>query len=859
LVLLIVGIAKVMATHLRAADIVAIHQTGKTYTIQLTVYTDAESVTDGSGHVDAGEAIIKVDGKNFTVNRSGVSNIGNNTFKNTYELTYEFSAFDQNYIISYRGELRNNGIVNMASPSDQEALYVETFVRVSSVFTNEATPQLLVDPIDLAAVSQTFTHNAGAWDADGDSLSYKLITPNTSQGINVSNYRFPDHPSFGNSNFSLNPISGTITWDSPQQPGEYNIAFMIEEWRNGARIGYVVRDMQILVIDSDNEAPQLILPKDTCLASGTLYQGDIIAFDPNDNTITLDFEGGLPFEGATHNPTRILNDSITSVMSWDIDCEHIRASPYFAVFKTEDNHLIKLSTTKNFAITVIGKAPQNLVSNPVNDSVQLTWDAYTCNKASNIKIWRSECDASGIDRDVCTSGVPSDWGFELIAQLSPDKTNFTDDNNGNGLTEGLKYCYLISVNFSVFKGGGESYASNLSCANMRLTSSLISSVSVDKTDKVNGEITIEWEAPLDLDAGTVSPYRYELFRGNTLIFSQTLSSLVSMTYTDTPLNTEENTYHYHVDLYDANHLLSSSIPTSSVFLDSKIRSNALDLNWDVANSWQNLDTLYDHVYQVTATNTILLDSIPATQFSYPIENLDNGTEYCFLVLKQYTVCHDSIKQVFSSWSNLHCNTPKDTIPPCSPTLSIINPLCAVFDATPPYINALNWIITCPEDVLEYELYYSTSEDGDFNQIATVTHPNLIFKHTELRTMVGCYKIRAVDEFGNKGKFSNTECQDNCEYYELPNIITPNDDGKNELFIPLPSPRFVKNVTFSVYNRWGDLVFTQSGDIDIKWNGENHSGAKLSDGVYYYEAIVEFDKLKKEEQTKIIKGWVTIVR
>ncbi len=82
--------------------------------------------------------------------------------------------------------------------------------------------------------------------------------------------------------FSIDPVTGTITWDAPGAIGEYNIAFHIIEWRfkNGqwVQMGYVRRDMQILVDDCDNERPDLILPPDTCVVAGTILNETIFGY-----------------------------------------------------------------------------------------------------------------------------------------------------------------------------------------------------------------------------------------------------------------------------------------------------------------------------------------------------------------------------------------------------------------------------------------------------------------------------------------------------------------------------------------------------------------------------------------------------
>ena len=51
-------------------------------------------------------------------------------------------------------------------------------------------------------------------------------------------------------------------------------------------------------------------------------------------------------------------------------------------------------------------------------------------------------------------------------------------------------------------------------------------------------------------------------------------------------------------------------------------------------------------------------------------------------------------------------------------------------------------------------------------------------------------------------------------FGFPNFFTPNNDGKNDTFQPysfpfIKCPRFVNSLTFTVYNRWGKEVYTES--------------------------------------------------
>ena len=69
------------------------------------------------------------------------------------------------------------------------------------------------------------------------------------------------YPSFGaGGTYNINSRTGTLTWCTPQQQGEYNLAFLIKEWRkkdDGTYflIGYVLRDLQVDVGTCNNNPP----------------------------------------------------------------------------------------------------------------------------------------------------------------------------------------------------------------------------------------------------------------------------------------------------------------------------------------------------------------------------------------------------------------------------------------------------------------------------------------------------------------------------------------------------------------------------------------------------------------------------
>ncbi|WP_186742690.1 gliding motility-associated C-terminal domain-containing protein, partial [Spirosoma utsteinense] len=125
-------------------------------------------------------------------------------------------------------------------------------------------------------------------------------------------------------------------------------------------------------------------------------------------------------------------------------------------------------------------------------------------------------------------------------------------------------------------------------------------------------------------------------------------------------------------------------------------------------------------------------------------------------------------------------------------------------------------------------------------------------------VAGCYYVTALSARGLESRPSNTVCNQACPQFALPNVFTPNGDGKNDLFAPLRCPAFVEQVEFIVYNRWGAKVYQSTG-ASLAWDGRSSSGAELPSGLYYYQASVHFGLLERNAPPLVVKGWVQILR
>lgn len=72
----------------------------------------------------------------------------------------------------------------------------------------------------------------------------------------------------------------------------------------------------------------------------------------------------------------------------------------------------------------------------------------------------------------------------------------------------------------------------------------------------------------------------------------------------------------------------------------------------------------------------------------------------------------------------------------------------------------------------------------------------------------------------------------CENSNLivPNIFTPNGDGKNDEFIVLSTN--ISELDAEVFNRWGKLIGSWSG-VNGYWDGTSTSGSTAPEGTYFY--------------------------
>jgi gliding motility-associated-like protein len=117
---------------------------------------------------------------------------------------------------------------------------------------------------------------------------------------------------------------------------------------------------------------------------------------------------------------------------------------------------------------------------------------------------------------------------------------------------------------------------------------------------------------------------------------------------------------------------------------------------------------------------------------------------------------------------------------------------------------------------------------------------------------GIYKITASDLNGCTRNFTVTVRERDCNApVYLPDAFTPNGDGRNDVF-RIPPGSTIRLLEFSIYNRWGERVFTTKNK-STGWTGLNGS-KRCEAGTYVYVLRVQ-----KNNQPTTVSGTVTLIR
>ena len=333
-------------------------------------------------------------------------------------------------------------------------------------------------------------------------------------------------------------------------------------------------------------------------------------------------------------------------------------------------------------------------------------------------------------------------------------------------------------------------------------------------------VLVGWSPPTELDtAAFPGPYTYTLHGApvdgtdgpkEVLWSSEPNADLFGLDTLVTlgGLDTESSAWEFDVTLASAGDPVGVPPAASTPWLTFTPDDNELRL--DV---FQNAPWAVEHCVverQVpTGGDYVVLDTVATSYFVDT--NLVNGETYCYRVTTLGRYDDPSTEAPLVNVSQEACGTPYDYTPPCALNLEV-QPSCEHERDT------LTW--SRPEgcesdDIVAYRIRWarfwvdSLEVWKDIEDVDTLTE-RVQLRATPLGTIAGCFTVTALDSLmpgpdgnlrRNEGPALDTVCVDNCPFYFLPNVFSPNQDGTNDAFQAFPW-KFVDSVDVRIHSRWG---------------------------------------------------------
>ena len=763
-----------------------------------------------------------------------------------YDLaSIELPATPQGYIVAYQRCCRIPGIINVSGSGSVGNTFTARIPGTATAPGAEmnSSPAFLINDTAVVCRNSFFQYSFQATDADGDSLSYSFCdaflggdagagsAPNPA--ANPPYTSVPYSPPFSGSQpmgsgVTINPATGIISGIAPDVSGQFVICVCVNEYRNGVLISTTRKELHVEVGDCDPLNAQLAPTLTTC--DGFLVNFSNGVSNPPGTTFHWTF--GDPASG-------LLDTSFAENSSHDYTLSgagtyNVRLRVSLAGLCIDSADLI-LNVFPGFfpGFRVTGSC----FTNPFE---------FTDTTRTNY-------------------GFVNSWSWNFGDETTLADTSHLQHPQWTYSTPGTKTVTLTVTNS---KG----------CINTV-------SFPVDVLDKPI--ITLGFRDTLICRNDAV-----QLNAAGTGVFNWTPLTNIVNANTSTPTVTPPSTTWYYVNLTDngcvnrdsvrvrvVNTVTLRAINDTTICQGDAIQLNAtsdgLAFSWTpVANlsnpniinpvAITNNTTTYTVVATIgscTATDQVIVTTVP-----YPVANAGPDQTICYNTDAQLNGSHDGVSFNWSPVSYL--NNPVILNPISSPPRTTTYVLSAFDTRGCPKPGRDTVVITVLPKVRAFAGRDTTVVVGQpllFNGTGGINYlwsPPTGLSSTTIHNPVGVYNS-SIDSVRYKLIVSDIAgCIDSAfvtvrvfktnPYIFVPTAFTPNNDGKNDVIRPI-AVGIQKINYFSIYNRWGQMVFTTTVNR-AGWDGRV-GGTLQNSGVFVW-MVSAIDYTGKPV---FLKGTVALIR
>lgn len=861
------------ASHVMGGDITYVCTGPNTYDITLTLYRDCDGIAlNGPQTVDFSSScgtqtaslplISNIEVSQLCPTSLGQSTCNGGTLPGTQQIIFRTTvnlAPCSDWVISWDLCCRNSAITNLVNPSTN-SLYLETTMNNLTAPCN-ASPSFLNLPTPYVCVNSLNVYSHAATDIDGDSLIYRFANPldDANNPIAFAAGYSLNQPMITTAGISLDPATGEMCF-TPSQNQVNVISIIVEEWRNGVMIGSVIREMQVVVDASCiNQNPTTgVTP--TCGGTGGMniaYQDpSVTQTAPNAIIMCADDSVSLLFSFTDPDPLDLIN-----VIS------NVAANIPNATFVLNGNNTTSPTATLSWRPTAADGglyAFSFIIQDngcPISGVQTFTYEIFVFQKPY-----------AGPDLNICG---PQTAQINAINGLNYSWTVLSGDPMVVGTNFSCDTCDTVIATPSITTTYILTSTLSQSCS-----SSDTVTVNVFAIEDVLGPVVADTGfcigSSVDLDAGP----NFDSYSWNTLPAQPTQIASTQITTFNAPGTYTITTDSVGCILTDTFTIVENPLPIPN-FLPSPLgmcmgdslvvtlANNYASYQWQAPFSSTNSSITIQpstvlEIFisiQVTDFNGCISDSITIVRNSpSPQPNILGANT---IICPGDSLLLTADPATFSSylWSN-GGGVNSTTNAPVGPIqLTVTDSFgcegtananvtsqggpTAAFTSTPFAPSNTNTNILFTDNSSGNIASWSWNfGDGSTSSLQNPSHTyNIENTYTVTLTVFdsnGCFDVFSINYL-----VQNTIPPVSIT---IPNVITPNGDGSNDIFI-IENGELVDN-KLTIYNRWGRKVFEET-NYKNNWNAEN-----VSDGTYFYVFEAVLDQSIGLEK---IEGTLTILK
>ncbi|GEM_PF-4967012 len=308
------------ATHIVGGHIDVRPISGLTYQINVTLWSNTgSSVQPGVNRLYInGEPIETIEPFETT---GEWLDLGFERAYATYSTIYNFPSPGV-YEVGYAEFNRDAGMVNFSNSVDTP-FFIKTTFKIDPILGSNQTPRAAPFGFGSARIGQDFHFDPAIRDSDGDSLSFHVAIPLSSDSTTVEDYQFMND--FAD-DFYVSPVSGQFSIINPRVIGKYTLALKVREWRNlgeeKTMISESIYDIYLNVqLEARNVGARVDVADFKCMGMGELHQVSIQGTAGAKVYISSDHDGDIYIDGGVLSDVESL--TLSSLGRGEFDVEFI--------------------------------------------------------------------------------------------------------------------------------------------------------------------------------------------------------------------------------------------------------------------------------------------------------------------------------------------------------------------------------------------------------------------------------------------------------------------------------------------------------------------------------------------------------